>query len=188
MVAAHALGVLGSRTGVPFYLKILVRDKDVTSKYDTHSLVSDRLFGGPAPDRVFRSWYKYPIVASSAVKNIMAVVNDSHLYTHAPGPMGLPGGYPVRLSAKGVELVLPEELTLEEAIKINLEASKHEGIEEIKDDGTLVSTEEGYKINKEIFGISMREVRFADMDEAAKEALSAYKAAADKYGASLPVY
>ena len=188
MVAAHSVGVLGTRTGVPFFFKILVRDKDITSKVDIDSLISDRLMGGPAPDRVFRNWYKYPIVASCAVKNIMAILNDTNLYTHAPGPIGLPGGYPVRLSAKGVEVVLPEEITLEEAIKINLDALKCEGIEEIKDDGTLVSTEEGYEINKEILGVDLREVRFADMEEASKEVISALRKAAEKYGASLPTY
>ncbi|MBA7650195.1 hypothetical protein ES703_57997 [subsurface metagenome] len=188
MVAAHSVGVMGTRTGVPFFFKILVRDKDITSKVDIDSLISDRLMGGPAPDRVFRNWYKYPIVASCAVKNIMAILNDTNLYTHAPGPIGLPGGYPVRLSAKGVEVVLPEEITLEEAIKINLDALKCEGIEEIKDDGTLVSTEEGYEINKEILGVDLREVKFADTEDVSKEVISALRKAAEKYGASLPVY
>lgn len=188
MVAAHSVGVLGTRTGVPFFFKILVRDKDITSKVDIDSLISDRLMGGPAPDRSFRNWYKYPIVASCAVKNIMAILNDTNLYTHAPGPIGLPGGYPVRLSAKGVEVVLPEEITLDEAIKINLDALKCEGIEEIKDDGTLVSTEEGYEINKEILGVDLREVRFADIDDVSKEIVLALRKAAEKYGASLPTY
>jgi len=188
MVAAHSVGVLGTRTGVPFFFKILVRDKDITSKVDIDSLISDRLMGGPAPDRSFRNWYKYPIVASCAVKNIMAILNDTNLYTHAPGPIGLPGGYPVRLSAKGVEVVLPEEITLEEAIKINLDALKFEGIEEIKDDGTLVSTEEGYEINKEILGVDLREVKFADMEDVSKEIVLALRKAAEKYGASLPTY
>jgi hypothetical protein len=166
----------------------MVRDKDITSEVDVDSLISDRLMGGPVPDRIFRSWYKYPIVASCAVKNIVAMMNDTNLYTHAPGPIGLPGGYPVRLSGKGVEIVLPEELTLEEAIKINLEGCKHEGIEEIKEDGTLVSTEEGYKITKEILGVEMRELRFADMEDAAKEVVAAVKTAAKKYNASVPAY
>ena len=187
-VAPHAIGVLGSRTGVPYFFKIMVRDKDITNEVDVDSLISDRLMGGPVPDRIFRSWYKYPIVASCAVKNIVAMMNDTNLYTHAPGPIGLPGGYPVRLSGKGVEIVLPEELTLEEAIKINLEGCKHEGIEEIKEDGTLVSTEEGYKITKEILGVEMRELRFADMEDAAKEVVAAVKTAAKKYNASVPAY
>jgi len=118
----------------------------------------------------------------------MAILNDSNLYTHAPGPIGLPGGYPVRLSANGVEVVLPEEITLEEAIRINLDGLKYEGIEEIKEDGTLVSTEEGYEINKEILGVDLRELRFADIDDVSKELISIYKKLADKHNVPLPIY
>ena len=188
MVASHTIPALGTRTGVPFFFKILVRDKDITSEVDVDSLISDRPFGGQMPDRFGRRWIKYPIVASSAVKNIMAILNDTNLYTHAPAPNGLPGGYPVRLSAKGVEVVLPEEITLEEAIKINLESLKREGIEEIKEDGTLVSTEEGYEINKEILGVDLREVKFADMEDVSKEVILALRKAAEKYNAFVPVY
>jgi hypothetical protein len=188
MVAAHTIGVLGTRTGVPYFFKIVVRDQDITSKVDVDSLISDRLMGGQAPERTWRSWIKYPVVASSAVKNIMAIINDSQLYTHAPGPNGLPGGYPLRLGANGVEVVLPEELTLDEAIKINLDALKNEGIEEIKDDGTLVNTEAGCEINKEIFGIDLKEIRFSDMEDVAKEVVSALKKVADRYNAFIPIY
>ena len=90
--------------------------------------------------------------------------------------------------ACGVEVVLPEEITLEEAIKINLESLKREGIEEIKKDGTLVSTEEGYEINKEILGVDLREIRFADMEDVSKELISVYRKLADKYNAFVPVY
>ncbi len=187
-VAAHTVGVLGSRAGVPFFLKILVRDKNVTSEVDVDSLISDRPLGAEVPDRYWRRWTKYPIVASAAVKNILAILNDTNLYTHAPGPNGLPGGYPVRLSAKGVEVVPPVEITLEEAIKINLDGLQFEGIKEIKEDGTLISTEEGYEINKEIFGIDLKELRFADIDDACKELTSIYKKTADKYNAFVPTY
>jgi len=85
-------------------------------------------------------------------------------------------------------VVLPEEITLDEAIKINLDGCKCEGIEEIKEDGTLVSTEEGYEITKEILGVDLREVKFADMEDAAKEVVSALRKAAEKYNAYLPVY
>ena len=33
-----------------------------------------------------------------------------------PGPNGLPGGYPCRLGAKGAEVVLPDGLSLKEAM------------------------------------------------------------------------
>ncbi|HHY38365.1 MAG TPA: hypothetical protein GX507_05495 [Clostridia bacterium] len=34
-----------------------------------------------------------PVIASSAIKNVLAILNDSGLRTHAPGPKGLPGGW-----------------------------------------------------------------------------------------------
>jgi len=83
------------------------------------------------------------------VKNILAILNDTRELTHAPGPNGLPGGYPVRLSAKGAEVVLPEELSLEEAVRINEEAQKFDGIQEIKNDGTVFFTEKAVKIMRE---------------------------------------
>jgi len=188
MVAAHGVCAAGTRTGMPFFFKILVRDKDITHKVDVDSLISDRPLGAIVADRYWRRWFRYPFIASGAVKNIMASINDTNLHTHAPGPIGLPGGYPILLSAKGVEIDLPDEIILEEAKKINLEALKREGIEEIKEDGTLVSTEEGYKINKEILGVDLREVRFADMDDVSKELISIYKKLADKQNAFVPVY
>ena len=182
MIGAHCLYTQGTRTGVPFFLKILVRGKDITSKVDVDSLISERLTACPASQL---SWIGEPQVAASAVKNIMAILNDTNEYTHAPGPIGLPGGYPVRLGAKGVEIVLPEETTLEEAIKINLEGLKHEGVEELKDDGTVVITEEAYKVHKEVLGVDWREIRYADMEDASKELLLALQKLADKHNISL---
>ncbi|MFC1912071.1 hypothetical protein ACFLXG_02825 [Chloroflexota bacterium] len=172
MIGAHALYTMDTRTGVPYFLKILVRDRDITSKVDVDSLISERLTACPASEL---SWIGQPQVAASAVKNIMAILNDTNEYTHAPGPIGLPGGYPVRLNAKGVEVILPEEITLEEAIKINLCDLKYEGVEELKDDGTIVITEEAYKIHKELLGVDRKEIRFADMEDVSEELLSGYK-------------
>ncbi len=186
MIADHAVNVIGTRTGVPYFLKILVRDRDVTDKYsDVDPLISEELGGCPAHEV---TWIGHPPVAASAVKNIMAILNDANLYTHAPGPVGLPGGYPVRLSAKGCEIVLPDGITLEEAIKINLEGLKYEGVEELKEDGTVVVTDEAYKLHKELLGVDRREIRFADIEDVAKELVSGYKKLADKYNVSVALY
>ncbi len=56
----------------------------------------------------------------------------------------------------------------------------------MKDDGTLVFTDEGYKITKEIFGIDHRELRFEDTEERSKEIIAAYKKLAEKY--KVPLY
>ena len=177
LIGAHSLYTQGTRKGVPFFFKILVRDRDITSRVDVDSLISDRITKCP-PNQM--TWISQPQVASSSVKNIMAILNDENLYTHVPGPVGLPGAYPVRLSADGVKIVLPEGIDLEEATKINLGGLKYEGVEEIKDDGTIVLTEEACKLNKELFGIKRSEIRFADMEDAAEEMLLGFKKLASK--------
>ncbi len=182
-VAAHVFNTRGSRTGAPFFLKLMVRDQDVTKKYDVHSLISDRIIRVPAK---LVSWLSHPNVASSSVKNIMAILNDSHLFTHSPAPNGLPGGYPIRLGAKGVDVVLPKELTLDEAIRMNTEANKYDGYEEIKDDGTLVFTDEAYQAAKDVLGFECKEIALEDADEMCKDLLTAYDKLAAKH--NVPTY
>jgi len=177
-IAEHATNIMGTRTGVPYFFKAMVRDMDITKKVDVDSLISDRLLVAPVAQT---SWLNHPAIGASAVRNIMAIVNDTNEFAHSPGPNGLPGGYPIRLSAKGVEVVLPEGVTLEQAVKINTDAMKCEGMEEIKDDGTMVFTEEAYKAYKEIFGISLREIKFADVEEAAKEFAAVSNKLIEKY-------
>ena len=184
-IASHALNVQGSRTGAPFFLKIMVRDRDITSKFDAHSLISDRIISAPAR---LVSWLAEPAVASSSVRNIMAIINDTHQFAHSPGPNGLLGGYPIRLSARGVEVVLPEELTLGEAIRLNTEGARWDGIEEIKDDGTVVLTDESCRIMREMLGYDCKEFGLKDCEGRAKELGSLYKKFAEKHNAPLYFY
>ncbi len=178
-IADHAVVSQGTRTGVPFFFKVLTGDKNITSKFDVNSLISDSLLMATPPD--WTTWLNEPYVAASAVRNIMAIINDTNQFAHAPGPNGLPGGYPIRINASGVEVVLPEEITMEEAIKINLDGLKYEGVEEIKDDGTVVLTSEAYNIQRELYGLDLREYRFADMDDIAKELVAVGKRLIAKY-------
>ncbi len=58
-----------------------------------------------------------------------------------PGPLGLPGGYPVVLSNARVEFDLPPGQDLEEAIAFNQRMGRHDGVEAIAEDGTVSFTE-----------------------------------------------
>ena len=178
LIADHAVVpqgayVKGSRIKAPYFLKVLVGDKDVTSKFDADELILNSLLMGSPPE--WTSSINHPSIAASAVKNIKAVINDTNEFTHAPGPNGLPGGYPIRIGAGGIKIELPEGITLEEAIKINTDGIKYEGIEEIKDDGTVVLTDEAYGIQKKAFGFDRREIRFVDMEDIARETLAVMK-------------
>jgi hypothetical protein len=183
-IAEHAVipqgpYVKGAKVSAPYFLKIIIGDRDITSKFDVDSLILDSPLMGSLSGQT--SQLNHPAIAASSVKNILAVINDTNEFTHAPGPNGLPGGYPIRIGAKGVEVVLPEGITLEEAIKINVGGLKHEGIEEIKEDGTIVVTDEAYRVQQELYGLDLREYRFADMEDIARTTVATLKKLIAKY-------
>ena len=165
LVACHAVVPQGK--GAPFFLKVMVGDRDITNKYGVDWLLSDSLIRSTPPE--WTTLVNEPYVAASAVRNITAIVNNTRELAHASGPIGLPGGYPIRIGAGGVEVALPEGLTRERAIEINLEGLKREGTQEIKPDGTVVLTEEAYRVQKKLYGMDLREFRFADMEDIGKE-------------------
>jgi hypothetical protein len=153
----------GTAGELPYYLRIYVEDKDVTGKLDLKDLlaeVGNYLALITIQDLGF-------IAASSGVKNALAILNDAKLLTHAPGPSGLPGGYPVRLSAKGVETALPPGITLEEAIEINENALRGDGIEEISDNGAIIFTEKCYWTWRELLNYDCKELRIEDCEKRA---------------------
>lgn len=55
------------------------------------------------------------------------------LHTSAPGPCGLPGGYPIRIAGGGVELDLPPAVERDEAIAFNTRIGELDGIAAIVD-------------------------------------------------------
>ena len=67
---------------------------------------------------------------------------DGVLDTHAPGVLGLPGGYPVRIRDGAISLRLPTGVTSEDAVAFNQLAGRGEGIEAIDESGTVHYTEQ----------------------------------------------
>ena len=142
---------------IPFFLKILLGDLDITGKYDTKWLISER------DCLPMSNAGTYSSTAASGVKNVLAILGDTNELTYVPSPNGLIGGYPVRLGSNGAAVVLPEELTLEQAIIINQEVEKFDGIERIEDDGTVVYTEKTYRIMKKL-GYDCRRLPFDEIE------------------------
>lgn len=172
VIYEHVVNIFGTRTGIPYYFKAMIGDKDITGKYDVDSLISDRVL------RVKKEWLSWLIqnkTAAGAVRNIMAVLNDTNEFAHCCGVNGLIGGYPVRINANGATIILPEEFTMEQAVKINTDGMKYEGVEEIKGDGTLVVTDEAYKISERLLGIECREIKVSDSKYWADQILDAFK-------------
>lgn len=80
------------------------------------------------------------IAGSAAAIVVASLACGIDLETHVPGPLGLPGGYPVRLSARSLRLRLPRGVDEEAAKNINLDASLRDGVE-LSPDGTVTFSE-----------------------------------------------
>jgi hypothetical protein len=165
----------GYKPGAPFFLKILIDGEVVTDLFDTKKVLYDAVKLYP-PGIAFTT-----VSASSTLKNLKAMVLDQGLRTHSPGPNGLPGGYPVRLSAEGAEVVLPPEISLDEAIQMNEASGRLDGIEEIKDDGTVVFAEYTYEIMKETLGFECKSFKPEEAKDLAFEQMACFKKLATKY-------
>jgi hypothetical protein len=121
------------------------------------------------------------LTAASAVRILRAMAADSGILAHAPAPGGLPGGYPVRVHRDGAVLALDDDLTREDAIRINEACQRADGIERIEDDGTVVFTEPEMAIMKSMLGYECRRMTLADAPAWAKELGARYGAFAAQY-------
>ncbi len=165
----------GYQPGAPYYLKILIDGEDLTSEFDTDVVMyeSVKLYG---PGIGFTT-----VSSSSALKNLKAMLFDENLRTHSPGPLGLPGGYPVLLNKDGAEVVLPDDITLDEAIELNKESGKLDSIEEIGEDGTVVFTDYAYEIMKDSLGFDCQSFHVWDSKELAFEQMECFRKLTEKY-------
>ncbi|MFC1912068.1 AMP-binding protein [Chloroflexota bacterium] len=120
------------------------------------------------------------------IETAVAMLNNTNELSQMPGPKGLPGGYSVRVNADGAEVVLPEGITMKEATEVNLKALKYDGIEAIKDDGTIVFTDECRQLVKEYLGADIgQDLKLEDAVERAKEVKELTNKVAAKYNIKL---
>jgi hypothetical protein len=68
------------------------------------------------------------ISGASGVPLILALASGATWRGHAPGPNGLPGGYPVRVDAGAVTLDLPAPVSREEAVAWNARFEEENGL------------------------------------------------------------
>lgn len=167
----------GSSGGAPFLLKICVREQDVTGMFNVNELLKEV----PTSVKRLSGIAGHSLVASSSAKIILAMLRDSDELGNAPGPQGLPGGYPVRMNARGAEVIVPQGTTLEEMIRINNEAQKYDGIEGILDDGTAVFTDASYQVMKDVVGYDCKTLKLSECADRVKELDSLFKAYVDKH-------
>lgn len=154
--------------GTPYFLKIMFADKDVTRQFDADKLIMDGI------NEWLPGQHTHPITASSTVKTIYHLLFDTGEISFAPGPNGEIGGYPVRMHGKGVDIVLPEGISMQKARKLNENAQKKDGIEKIELDGKVILTEKAHSVMQEFLGYDCKSFGIADVAERAQELLKRY--------------
>lgn len=175
LVVHHAARTMDAKY-VPFYLKIkLMNGEDITDKYDSIEVLNKGayytgIWGGD----------NSPMTAASAVDNVIALLSDSGVIKHAPGPVGLPGGWIVRINWDKVEVVLPSELSMDKAMEINLEGMKLDGIERVENDGTVVFTKDTVDYMATVLDLHWTKVKPEETLQMSKEIIAAYKKLEEK--------
>ena len=166
----------------PYWVKILVGGEDVTKKYPNQKLMEMyHKVGYGASAQYEGAPVDQMRTAASFLNNVLAIYYDTRK-THVcvPAPNGLPGAYPARLSAEGAEVVLPG-ITLKEAIRINEEGAKMDGIEKVKDDGTVVFLDQNVEYMRQVVGYHCKELKIEESEERAKELNRGLKRLYEKY-------
>jgi malate/lactate dehydrogenase len=185
-VRVYGVGHHGSyyttRLGGPYWLKIIANGEDVNEQFPNEKitkLYQDAGYGA-------FSTYAGPLVdqmrtAASFLKNVLSIYYDTNeIVACVPGVNGLPGGYPARLNSEGAEVVLPD-ISLKEAIEINELGGRLDGIERIKDDGTVIYLDKNVEYMQEVVGYDCKELKLKETEERAKQLNDGLKRLYEKY-------
>ncbi|MFJ4144348.1 hypothetical protein [Pseudomonas sp. NPDC089734] len=116
------------------------------------------------------------LTACSAVTVLEGLFSATPVVVHAPGPLGLPGGYPVKLHDGQVEVQFSPSCTRQEAIEINSLCQRQDGIDEIHDDGSVTFNPACMSIFGKLLGYSKRHMSLSQSEAFSKELASHYAA------------
>ena len=156
---------------VPYYIRMRMGKIDLRDKFDLDNLIRS------ANEVAFSIQdYSERMAAASAAKQVLSILDDKGEIVHGSGVNGIPGCVPTRLNAKGAKVVLPDDITLDEVIKMGEMGMKWTGIEKIEPDGTVIFTEEAVSFLENVLGIYREKMSVSEIEEMAKELVLAYKA------------
>ncbi len=166
---SHYISRYGNSEGVPFHLAASIDGKDISQELDLNTifdLLPTKLKRATGPLQL--------LTAASAMTIFDAIVHDIGTITHAPGPISLPGGYPVRVYQKGVEIVTPNGFSIEQAILVNEGGQRLDGIDHVDQNGTVYFTKENMSILEDVLGYNCQKMLLSDVSNWANELQAKY--------------
>jgi hypothetical protein len=121
------------------------------------------------------------MTAASAASVLEPLLDRRESLVHAPGPGGLPGGYPARIGAdRSIAVALPPGLGLDEAVEINRRGQVCDGIEAIAEDGTVAFEASAMEIMRTELGYHCETMAVAEIEDRATELLERYARYSDR--------
>jgi hypothetical protein len=169
----------GDTDGAPYHLSIYANGLEVPREEIDHaalfSLVAGRF-------RRVKGLAGQSVTASSATAMLLALARRKGEVVHAPGPLGLVGGYPVRVSADGLLVDLPAELTLDAAVAVNRECQRYDGIESVDDDGVVRFTDSAAGVLRQVLGFELRAYAPQECETCAEELAARFAQFARQHG------
>lgn len=173
----------GTGTEAPHYMRVYDGTQDITSEFGSIKDFVAQLpkYGARPGGR--NGQYQ---VAASCLKNILDIYYDTNAQSMAPGPLGLEGGYPVRLGRAGAKLALPADITREQARALMLEAQQFDGIQYIADNGDVHVTEETAELYKHELKIDWSIITIKDSYEQALELRKKFIEFLERNGVTVP--
>ena len=179
-VAHHALQDYVSPTptdeGPPFFLRIMHAGTNVTG-----------VIGGldfPRQAYPIPTGQRTHFLTASSIVRIMAALMGKETRLHAPGPEGLPGGYPVLVGPCGARVPAIKDLSRQAAIEINEASHKFDGIEAIGPDGTVIFSDQAVEIMSKELGYHCQQLPPSEIEGRASELLERFREYAGRHGIS----
>ncbi len=114
------------------------------------------------------------LTACSAVTVIEGLFSPTPVLVHAPGPLGLPGGYPVWLHDGQIDVQFSDACPQDEAVRINAICQSQDGIDEIHCDGSVSFNPQCMAIMQTLLGYSKKTMSIEQSADCARELASKY--------------
>ena len=114
------------------------------------------------------------LTACSAVTVIEGLFSPTPVLVHAPGPLGLPGGYPVWLHDGQIDVQFCDACPQDEAVRINTICQSQDGIDEIHCDGSVTFNPQCMAIMQTLLGYSKKTMSIEQSADFARELASKY--------------
>ncbi len=157
LVAHHVHWVAPREPGysneAPFMARVCVHGEDISGRFeDLRAVMNQGVNNHYEADASFSS--TTGILASRVAIALLDDSDKAH-YLHAPAPNGLPGGYPIRIQQGAVDVVLPGDWQLADAITAMEQAHTLDGVQAIDSDGTVRFTDYAQEILRKETGFEL---------------------------------